>query len=120
MKKRNTASQLPETRANSSPRFAASYDRKMQRPRVQQQFDPWRCETAGQASGVVLEVGAGGGQNFSFYDPGRVERVEAIEPDETMLALARRRLSNAPVPINLTQAPAESLPFPDATSIVWS
>jgi ubiquinone/menaquinone biosynthesis C-methylase UbiE len=115
MKKSNTESHLPEIKANFSPRSAASYDRKTLRPRVRQQFDPWRRETAGQAAGVVLEVGAGGGQNFSFYDPGKVERVEAVEPSEAMLTLARGRLSSAPVPIQLTQAPAEALPFPDAS-----
>jgi ubiquinone/menaquinone biosynthesis C-methylase UbiE len=95
-------------------RFAARYDRKMQQPRVRLQYDPWRRTTAGQAHGVVLEVGAGGGQNFSFYDPARVVRVEAIEPDEAMLAIARRRLEEAPVSIHLISAPVEALPFPDA------
>ena len=41
-------------------------------------------------------------------------RVEAIEPDEAMLVFARRRLPDAPVPITLTRAPVEALPFPDA------
>ncbi len=77
-------------------------------------FDPLRRETAGQAHGTVLEVGAGGGQNFPFYDPTRVVRVEAVEPDEAMLVEARRALSAAPVPITLTRAPVEALPFPDA------
>ncbi|HLX56948.1 MAG TPA: class I SAM-dependent methyltransferase [Ktedonobacteraceae bacterium] len=76
-------------------------------------FDPLRHEIIGQAQGVVLEVGAGGGQNFPFYDPARVERVEAVEPDEAMLVEARRAFSIAPVPITLTSAPVESLPFPD-------
>jgi ubiquinone/menaquinone biosynthesis C-methylase UbiE len=62
----------------------------------------------------VLEVGAGGGQNFPFYDPTRVVRVEAVEPDESMLVEARRRLTAAPVPITLTRAAVEVLPFPDA------
>jgi ubiquinone/menaquinone biosynthesis C-methylase UbiE len=43
-----------------------------------------------------------------------VGRVEAIEPDEAMPAVARRRLASAPVPITLTRAPVEALPFPDA------
>jgi len=73
-----------------------------------------RHETAGQAQGVVLEVGAGGGQNFSFYDPSRVVRVEAVEPDQAMLAIARRRLEGAPVSIQISQASVEDLPFPDA------
>jgi ubiquinone/menaquinone biosynthesis C-methylase UbiE len=72
---------------------------------------PLRKETAGQAHGLILEVGAGNGLNFPFYDPEKVERVEAIEPDTSMLRFARQRLSTARVPINLTQAAAEDLPF---------
>ncbi len=98
----------------SSPRFAAFYNWMMDRPLVRRQFDPLRREIVGQAQGLVLEVGAGGGQNFPFYDPTRVVRVEAVEPDEAMLVEARRRLTAAPVPITLTRAPVEALPFPDA------
>ena len=76
---------------------------------------PLRKETAGQAHGVVLEVGAGNGLNFFYYDPEKVERVEAIEPDTNTLRHARQRLSTARVPINLTQAAAEDLPFADDT-----
>jgi ubiquinone/menaquinone biosynthesis C-methylase UbiE len=59
----------------------------------------------------VLEVGAGGGQNFSWYVPAQVTRVEAVEPDEAMLAEARRAQASASVPITISQARAESLPF---------
>ena len=76
---------------------------------------PLRKETAGQAHGVVLEVGAGNGLNFFYYDPEKVERVEAIEPDTNTLRHARQRLSTARVPINLTQAAAKDLPFADDT-----
>jgi ubiquinone/menaquinone biosynthesis C-methylase UbiE len=99
----------------SSPRFAAFYNWMMGRPLVRRMFDPLRREIVGQAHGIVLEVGAGGGQNFPFYDLARVERVEAVEPDEAMLVAARRRLTAAPVPITLTRAPVEALPFPDAS-----
>jgi len=79
------------TQEISFPRFAALYNWLMARPLVRRWFDPLRREIIGQAHGVVLEVGAGGGQNFPFYDPTRVERVEAVEPDEAMLIEARRR-----------------------------
>jgi ubiquinone/menaquinone biosynthesis C-methylase UbiE len=98
----------------SYPRFAAFYTWMTDRPRVRRQEAPLRRATVGQAYGVVLEVGAGGGQNFPYYDADRVERVEAIEPDEAMLLVARRRLASAPVPIALTAATVEALPFPDA------
>jgi len=104
----------PGTQEISSPRFAAFYNWMMDQPLVRRQFDPLRREIVGQAQGVVLEVGAGGGQNFPFYDPARTTRVEAIEPDEAMLVVARRALAAASVPITLTRAPVEALPFPDA------
>ena len=110
----NDVSSAPGMKDISSPRFAALYNWMMDRPLVRRGFDPLRRETVGQAHGVVLEVGAGGGQNFPFYDPTRVVRVEAVEPDEAMLVEARRALSAAPVPIALTRAPVEALPFPDA------
>src|SRR5258708_6108697 len=102
------------TKEVSSPRFAAFYNWMMGQPLVRQMFDPLRREIAGQTHGIVLEVGAGGGQNFPFYDPTRVVRVEAVEPDEAMLVEARRALSAASVPITLTRAPVEARPFPDA------
>jgi ubiquinone/menaquinone biosynthesis C-methylase UbiE len=104
----------PGSQEISSPRFAAFYNWLMDRPLVRRGFDPLRCEIVGLAQGVVLEVGAGGGQNFPFYDPTHVVRVEALEPDEAMLVVARRHLAVAPVPITLTRAPVEVLPFPDA------
>ncbi len=76
-------------------------------------MNPLRKEVIDQARGVVLEIGAGNGLNFAFYDPGRVERVEAIEPDSAMLRFARERAAQARVPVNLTQAPVENLPFAD-------
>src|SRR5438876_4714834 len=96
------------------PRFAAFYERYGLLASERRLTDPPRQETAGQAYGAVLEVGAGSGLNFSWYHPERVERVEAIEPDAAMLAYARERVRQAAVPISLTQASVESLPFADA------
>ncbi len=78
-------------------------------------MEPLRKEMIGQAKGVVLEVGAGTGLNFAIYEPEKVERVEAVEPDSAMLRYARERVKTARVPITLSQAPAESLPFADET-----
>ena len=72
--------------------FARIYERLSRGPTENSFMDPLRRETAGQARGVVLEVGPGNGLNFSFYDPAQVERVEAAEPDTAMLRYARQRL----------------------------
>jgi ubiquinone/menaquinone biosynthesis C-methylase UbiE len=95
--------------------FAAMYERFSRSGSEHRFMEPLRKEVVGQAHGVVLEVGAGTGLNFPIYDPERVERVEAVEPDSAMLRYARERVKSARVQISLTQAPAESLPFADET-----
>lgn len=97
------------------PRFAAFYEWFTRLRPVRSMTDPLRRETAGKAYGLVLEVGAGTGLNFPLYQPGQVERVEAVEPDATMLRYASRHLATARVPIMLTQALVEALPFADKT-----
>lgn len=97
------------------PRFARYYERTSQSEEERRLIEPLRRELLAQAQGVVLEVGAGNGLNFPFYEPGRVTRVEAIEPDATMLSYARGRQAQARVPLNLTQARAEALPFEDGS-----
>lgn len=76
---------------------------------------PLRREIIDKAHGLVLEVGAGTGLNFSLYAPRKVERVEAVEPDTAMLRYADERLKTARVPITLTQVAVEALPFADET-----
>jgi ubiquinone/menaquinone biosynthesis C-methylase UbiE len=110
----NEASDSAGMQEISYPRFAAFYNQMMKQPLVRRVFDPLRRDIVGQAQGLVLEVGAGGGQNFPLYEKSRVVRVEAVEPDEAMLVEARRSLVNAPVPIHLSRALVEALPFPDA------
>lgn len=114
MSKITSTSEETPTRVHH-PVFAAVYERLARLGPARRMTDPLRQETAGQAHGLVLEVGAGTGLNFPFYVPGQVERVEAVEPDATMLSYARSRLTSAGVPITLTQAPVEALPFPDET-----
>lgn len=92
--------------------FASLWERVISRG-LRPMMDPLRAESASQARGVVLEVGVGNGLNFALYDPGLVRRVEATEPNAYMLRYARSRADAAPVPVTVTQAPAEALPFPD-------
>jgi len=95
--------------------FAAMYERLSRSGREHNFMEPLRKEMIAQAQGIVLEIGAGTGLNFALYNPEQVERVEAVEPDSAMLRYARERLKTAQVPITLTQAPVETLPFADET-----
>src|SRR6266566_9723017 len=111
---RRNSKQQP-SRAVFHPRFAAFYEWFARSGQQRRLLDPLRQATAGEASGVVLEVGAGTGLNFAWYQATRVEQVEAIEPDSAMLARASRSADQAPVPIVLTQASVEALPFAEST-----
>lgn len=68
-----------------------------------------------RATGTVLEIGIGPGLNLPLYDPGRVERVIGVDPNPAFLALGREGREKAPVPLEIVQAPAESLPLPDGS-----
>ena len=93
--------------------FAAVYDRLMSS--AERSFMKGvREEIAGGASGRVLELGAGTGANFAYYGASTQE-LFAIEPDPYMLERARRRASESGRPIDLRQAPAEEIPFEDAS-----
>lgn len=60
-----------------------------------------------RASGVVLEIGAGGGRNFALYDRGKVERVIALEPDAAMVNRGRARAPEG-LPLEWLQRGAEN------------
>jgi len=72
-----------------------------------------RSHIVGGASGRVLEVGAGTGANFPYYEASDARVVVATEPDPYMLERARRKRDDLNLPIDLQQAPAERLPFGD-------
>jgi ubiquinone/menaquinone biosynthesis C-methylase UbiE len=96
--------------AEGHPLVAALYDPLM---RVQDAFGfrSQRIRTARSASGRVLEVGVGTGLNLAYYEA--ADDVVGIEPDPHMLRRARARADEAPCPVRLLEASAESLPFGD-------
>jgi ubiquinone/menaquinone biosynthesis C-methylase UbiE len=65
------------------------------------------------ASGKVLEVGVGTGNNFPYYPPGC--EVTAIDFSPGMLARARKKLHLARSPIKLLEMDAQAMDFPDNT-----
>lgn len=66
---------------------------------------------AGEATGRILEIGAGTGFNFPYYHDGA--DVVATEPNPEMLRRAEPRAREQG--IELRSAPAERLPFEDAS-----
>ena len=72
----------------------------------------WRAKLVQDLTGVVLEVGVGGGANLPYYR--HAVRVWAIEPDPARAAAAERVGARAAVPVQVRTAAAEALPFDDA------
>lgn len=66
-----------------------------------------------RAEGVVVEIGFGSGLNLPYYDAVRVERLVGVDPDTTMLAIARLQARSRPFDVELIQAHGESVPLPD-------
>ena len=68
----------------------------------------------GGAEGRVLEIGAGTGHSFPYYEKAR--EVVATEPDPLMLAKSRERLDELGLThVELRQHVAEDLPFEDGS-----
>ena len=65
------------------------------------------------ARGAVLEIGGGTGANLAYYRD--VDRVTIAEPDPFMRNRIGPKLEDAPVPVEVSAAGAEELPFPDGS-----
>jgi ubiquinone/menaquinone biosynthesis C-methylase UbiE len=78
---------------------------------LDRRFDPIRADVVGDASGRVLEIGAGTGLNFRFYRSG--VDVTAIEPARALRTEAERRVASLPsdATVRVVDARAEALPF---------
>ena len=66
------------------------------------------------ASGDVLEIGGGTGANLSYYGAG-VESLTITEPEPPMLKRLERKAREGNSPATILRAPAEDLPFEDAS-----
>lgn len=99
----------------AAPWFAALYDAFMG-PVERHLLGRLRSRLLAGLSGDVLEIGAGTGANFPLLSGrGEALRLTAAEPDPRMAAQARRRAEASGLEVRFVEAPAEALPFPDAS-----
>ena len=73
-----------------------------------------RRELLATASGDVIDIGAGTGVNLELF-PDSVTRLVMAEPSEHMVKRLRNKVDESGRPAEVVEAPAESLPFPDAS-----
>jgi len=90
--------------------FAAMYDR-MSKATEEAGLGAHREALLSQASGRVLEIGAGTGRNLPYY--GESVELTLVEPSDPMARRLERRLEEHPRPVTVVRAPAEALPFED-------
>ncbi len=93
------------------PRFARMYERisaESERRGTAQH----RTRALAGLSGRVIEVGAGNGLNFAHY-PETVTEVVAVEPDDSLRALAEHAAEQAALPVRVLPGHATALPTED-------
>jgi ubiquinone/menaquinone biosynthesis C-methylase UbiE len=67
------------------------------------------------AQGKVLEIGAGSGANFIHYDPAKVSKLYALEPNPGMIRLAQRHLHRTNLDVEFIGLPGERVPLASDT-----
>jgi ubiquinone/menaquinone biosynthesis C-methylase UbiE len=68
------------------------------------------------AEGDVLEIGLGTGLNLPYYDTNKVRKVWGLEPSEGMRQLARKKITDSKVEVEMIDLPGEEIPL-DAQSV---
>ncbi len=99
--------------ATWSRAFTAIYDRGL-RATEAAGLRQMRRELLAGAGGRVIELGAGTGANLDLYPEG-IEELVLVEPDPHMTKRLRSKLPGAGRAATLVEAPAEQLPFEDAS-----
>ena len=67
------------------------------------------------AKGNVLEIGVGPGVNFVHYDPARVNKIYALEPNAGMIRRAEEQRRRTQLNIEFLDLPGERIPLGDAS-----
>ena len=92
--------------------LAPLYDR-MSRKSEEAGLGAMRKSLLADAEGRVLEIGGGTGANLRYYDG--LDSIVVTEPEPAMLRRLRDRVREQATPAEVVQAPAEALPFQDAS-----
>jgi ubiquinone/menaquinone biosynthesis C-methylase UbiE len=93
--------------------FAATYDRMIGKTERAGLGDHRQALLA-DASGDVLEIGGGTGANLDYYCD-RVRTLTIVEPEKPMLRRLQRHIEQRGSQAKALRAPAEDLPFNDAS-----
>jgi ubiquinone/menaquinone biosynthesis C-methylase UbiE len=67
------------------------------------------------AEGTVLEIGVGSGVNFGYYDPSKVSKLYALEPNPGMVRLAERQRRQTKLDVEFLGLPGERIPLDDGS-----
>src|SRR5919107_4837702 len=94
------------------PIFAALYD-PMAASAERRWMGERRRRLLAGARSAVLEIGGGTGANLAYYRD--VDRVTVAEPDSFMRKRLGQKLADVNVPVEVSDARAEALHFPDGT-----
>jgi len=67
------------------------------------------------ADGRVLEIGVGPGVNFVHYDPARVSKLYALEPNPGMIPRAEQQRRRTRLDVEFLDLPGEQIPLADGS-----
>ena len=67
------------------------------------------------AEGRVLEIGVGPGVNFVHYDPAKVSKVYALEPNLGMIRMAEQQRRGTKLDVEFLDLPGERIPLEDGS-----
>lgn len=103
----------------SQERFARRYDR-LERYAERRWLGSLREQLLGEATGVVIDVGAGAGANLDHLR--RAGRIIAVEPSGPMRVRLIARAARTAVPVSVLAGRAEQLPLRDnvADTVVFT
>jgi ubiquinone/menaquinone biosynthesis C-methylase UbiE len=78
-------------------------------------IDAIRQRIVAMAHGEVLELGVGPGVNFAYYDPSKVSKVFALEPNAGMRRRAVKERCRTDVSVEFVDSPGERIPLDDSS-----